>query len=77
MRRPCCGTPPRRPAAPPRWERTGEAAAQFERALRFADGLDKPALAALQKAVAGEYSLLDRWERRSVRCVPPSRCGVS
>jgi DNA-binding CsgD family transcriptional regulator len=39
-----------------------EAAAQFERALRFADGLDKPALAALQKAVAGEYSLLDRWE---------------
>ena len=39
-----------------------EAAAQFERALRFADGLDKPALAALQEGVAGEYALLDRWE---------------
>jgi DNA-binding CsgD family transcriptional regulator len=39
-----------------------EAAAQYERALRFADGLDKPALAALQEGVAGEYSLLDRWE---------------
>ena len=39
-----------------------EAAAQFERALRFADGLDKPALAALHEGTAGEYSLLDRWE---------------
>ena len=39
-----------------------EAAAQFERALRFAGGLDKPALAALQEGVAGEYALLDRWE---------------
>jgi DNA-binding CsgD family transcriptional regulator/tetratricopeptide (TPR) repeat protein len=39
-----------------------EAAAQFERALRFADGLDKPALAALQEGLAGEYALLDRWE---------------
>ena len=39
-----------------------EAAAQFERALRFADGLDRPALAALHEGVAGEYALLDRWE---------------
>ncbi|HEY7012773.1 MAG TPA: AAA family ATPase [Streptosporangiaceae bacterium] len=39
-----------------------EAAAQFERALRFADDLDRPALAALHEGVAGEYSLLDRWE---------------
>jgi DNA-binding CsgD family transcriptional regulator len=39
-----------------------EAAAQFERALRFADEGDRPMLAALQEGVAGEYSLLDRWE---------------
>ena len=39
-----------------------EAAAQFERALRFAEAVDKPALAALHEGVAGEYSLLDRWE---------------
>jgi DNA-binding CsgD family transcriptional regulator/tetratricopeptide (TPR) repeat protein len=39
-----------------------EAAAQFERALRFADQRDRPTLAALQEGVAGEYSLLDRWE---------------
>ena len=39
-----------------------EAAAQFERALRFADERDRLALAALQEDVAGEYSLLDRWE---------------
>jgi DNA-binding CsgD family transcriptional regulator/tetratricopeptide (TPR) repeat protein len=39
-----------------------EAAAQFERALRFADDLDRPALAALHEGAAGEYSLLDRWE---------------
>jgi tetratricopeptide (TPR) repeat protein len=39
-----------------------EAAAQFERALRFAGGLDKPALAALQECAVGEYALLDRWE---------------
>src|SRR5215469_9726536 len=39
-----------------------EAAAQFERALRFAGGLEKPALAAVQEGIAGEYSLLDRWE---------------
>jgi DNA-binding CsgD family transcriptional regulator/tetratricopeptide (TPR) repeat protein len=39
-----------------------EAAAQYERALRFANKLDRPALAALQEGVAGEYALLDRWE---------------
>jgi DNA-binding CsgD family transcriptional regulator/tetratricopeptide (TPR) repeat protein len=39
-----------------------EAAAQFERSLRYADGLEKPALAALHEGIAGEYSLLDRWE---------------
>jgi tetratricopeptide (TPR) repeat protein len=39
-----------------------EAAAQFERALLFAGGLEKPALAAVQEGIAGEYSLLDRWE---------------
>ena len=39
-----------------------EAAAQYERALRFADEVDRPGLAALQEGVAGEYSLLDRWE---------------
>src|SRR5437763_2908854 len=39
-----------------------EAAAQFERALRFADEGDGAALAALHEGAAGEYSLLDRWE---------------
>ncbi|MGH3152797.1 MAG: ATP-binding protein [Trebonia sp.] len=39
-----------------------EAAAQLERALRFADERDRPALATLHEGVAGEYSLLDRWE---------------
>jgi DNA-binding CsgD family transcriptional regulator/tetratricopeptide (TPR) repeat protein len=39
-----------------------EAAVQFERALRFADGCDRPTLAQLHEGVAGEYSLLDRWE---------------
>jgi DNA-binding CsgD family transcriptional regulator/tetratricopeptide (TPR) repeat protein len=39
-----------------------EAAAQFERALRFADPDDRPALAALQEGLAREYSLLDRLE---------------
>ncbi|HKA98828.1 MAG TPA: LuxR C-terminal-related transcriptional regulator [Streptosporangiaceae bacterium] len=39
-----------------------EAAAQFERALRFADEDDWPALAPLYEGLAGEYSLLDRWE---------------
>ena len=39
-----------------------EAAAQFERALRFADERDGPTLAALREGAAREYSLLDRWE---------------
>src|SRR6516225_1981772 len=39
-----------------------EAAAQFERALRFAEEGDGAALAALHEGAAGEYSLLDRWE---------------
>jgi DNA-binding CsgD family transcriptional regulator/tetratricopeptide (TPR) repeat protein len=37
-----------------------EAAAQFERALNFADPDDRSALAALQEGLAHEYSLLDR-----------------
>ena len=37
-----------------------EAAAQFERALRFADPDDRSELAALHEGLAGEYSLLDR-----------------
>ncbi len=39
-----------------------EAAAQFERALRFADADDVATLAALHEGVAAEYALLDRWE---------------
>jgi DNA-binding CsgD family transcriptional regulator/tetratricopeptide (TPR) repeat protein len=39
-----------------------EAAAQFERALRFAGEDDRPALAALHEGMAGEYALLERWE---------------
>src|SRR5215469_12071192 len=39
-----------------------EAAAQFERALRFSADSDAATLAALHEGVAGEYSLLDRWE---------------
>jgi len=39
-----------------------QSAAQYERTLRFADDLDIASLAALQEGVAGEYSLLDRWE---------------
>jgi DNA-binding CsgD family transcriptional regulator/tetratricopeptide (TPR) repeat protein len=39
-----------------------EAAAQYERALRFADEDDRSALAALHEGAAGEYSLLDHWE---------------
>ncbi len=39
-----------------------EAAAQYERALRFASELDRPGTAALQEGVAGEYALLDRWQ---------------
>ena len=37
-----------------------EAAAQFERALRFADADDRAALAGLHEDLAREYSLLDR-----------------
>jgi DNA-binding CsgD family transcriptional regulator/tetratricopeptide (TPR) repeat protein len=40
-----------------------EAAAQFERALRFSEDLETASLAALYEGVAGEYSLLDRWEQ--------------
>src|SRR5262249_34150132 len=40
-----------------------EAAAQYERALRCAENLDKSALAALYEGLASEYSLLDRWEQ--------------
>ena len=43
-----------------------EAAAQFERALRFADADDRPALAALHEALADEYSLLDRLDEAEV-----------
>ena len=39
-----------------------EAAAQYERALRFASERDRPEVAALQEGVAGEYALLDRWQ---------------
>ena len=39
-----------------------EAAAQFERALRFADDTGKAAPASWHEGLAGEYSLLDRWE---------------
>jgi DNA-binding CsgD family transcriptional regulator/molybdopterin converting factor small subunit len=39
-----------------------EAAAQFERALHYAGDADKATLAALREGLAGEYSLLDRWE---------------
>jgi DNA-binding CsgD family transcriptional regulator len=37
-----------------------EAAAQYERALRYADAADKKAMATLQEGVAAEYLLLDR-----------------
>ncbi len=43
-----------------------EAAAQYERALRFASRLDPPGMASLQEGLAGEYSLLDRWEESEV-----------
>jgi DNA-binding CsgD family transcriptional regulator len=38
-----------------------EAAAQYERALRFAVTADGPTRAALQEDLAGNYALLDRW----------------
>lgn len=40
-----------------------EAAAQYERALRFADGLDVRARAQLYDALATENALIDRWEQ--------------
>ena len=43
-----------------------QAAAQYERALRFASERDRPGVAALQEGLAGEYSLLDRWEETEV-----------
>jgi DNA-binding CsgD family transcriptional regulator/tetratricopeptide (TPR) repeat protein len=39
-----------------------EAAAQFERALRFADGLDPAAAAVLYDGLGAELGLLDRWQ---------------
>ncbi len=39
-----------------------EAAAQYQRALRYADTADQPGLAGLQEGLAAEYSLLDRLE---------------
>lgn len=37
-----------------------EAAAQYQRALRYADAADRPGLAGLQEGLAEEFSLLDR-----------------
>jgi DNA-binding CsgD family transcriptional regulator len=39
-----------------------ESAAQYERALRFADDLDPADRASLYEGQAGEYALLDRWQ---------------
>jgi DNA-binding CsgD family transcriptional regulator len=39
-----------------------ESAAQYERALRFAEGLDPAALASLYDGLAIEDALIDRWE---------------
>ncbi len=39
-----------------------EAAAQFERALRFTDGTDPAAVASLHDGFAYEASLLDHWQ---------------
>src|SRR5262249_37016818 len=39
-----------------------EAAAQYARALRFAEGLDSERRAALTEGLATELSLIDRWE---------------
>jgi tetratricopeptide (TPR) repeat protein len=64
-RRGCEGRAAARPEAARQSSALGahrEAAAQFERGLRFADESDRPALASLYEGLAGEYSLLDRWE---------------
>ena len=53
-----------------------EAAAQFERALRMrARSRQGRSLAALHEGVAGEYSLLDRWEEAEQALRTPWRCG--
>ena len=39
-----------------------EAAAQYRRAVRFADGAEATAAAALYDALATEFALIDRWE---------------
>ena len=44
-----------------------EAAAQYERALRFADGIDTAELALLREGLAYELSLVDRWEEAEER----------
>ena len=41
-----------------------EAAAQYERALRFMDGTDPATVASLYDGFAYEASLLDRWQKR-------------
>ena len=51
-----------------------EAAAQFERALRFADEDDRPVLAGLYEALAGRVLARSTGSRKPNRhCVPPSR----
>ena len=54
-----------------------EAAAQFERALRFADGLDPAATARLYDGLGGAVALLDRWQDAAARVNGRSRCGVT
>jgi DNA-binding CsgD family transcriptional regulator/tetratricopeptide (TPR) repeat protein len=49
-----------------------EAAAQFERALRYAAGLDGVTVAPLYEGLALEYSLLDRWHEAE----PPLRTAL-
>jgi DNA-binding CsgD family transcriptional regulator len=46
-----------------------EAAAQYERAIRFADDAPVPVRAALYESCAREVSLLDRWEDADVAAV--------
>src|SRR6185437_16688699 len=54
-----CAMRPRPPAGPASHR---EAAAQFERALRFTDGADPATVAGLYDGFAYEVSLLDRWQ---------------
>ena len=58
----CCATRPRRRAGRPRLASHREAAAQFERALRFAADTDGATAAALYDELADELLLLDRTE---------------